>query len=232
MVPLMILAKICCLFMLGTDPSNDWSTDTPERHGIGSGQIKAVLETLRRERVGLHSLLVVRNGKLVFETYAYPFTSNNRHDLASCTKTVTATLVGIAKDEGAIKGVDQSVVSFFPVRTIARLDDAKKAVRIEDLLTMRSGIAHINEAIFQMQLFQSADWVKFCLDMPVRAEATGRKFQYFNGNSHLLSAIVQGATSTATDDFAKEKLFEPMGINSFGWPRDPQGVSWGWGDLR
>ena len=228
-----LFAPICWVLLLGSEPTlMDWPTDTPEHQGISSGQIKRVFETLRRERVGLHSLLVVRKGKLVFEAYAYPFTSNNRHDLASCTKTVTATLVGIAKDDGAIKGVDQSVVSFFPARTIARLDDAKKAVRIEDLLTMRSGFVHINEAIFQMQLFQSADWVKFCLDMPVNADATARKFQYFNGNSHLLSAIVHGVTSKSTDDFAKEKLFGPMGIDSFEWPRDPQGVPWGWGDLR
>ncbi len=84
----------------------------------------------------LHSLLVVRHGYLVLESYYHPYTRETPHPLASVTKSVLGMLTGIAVDEGEIRRVEQPVLKYFPDQTIAALDERKEAVTIEHLLTM------------------------------------------------------------------------------------------------
>ncbi len=77
-------------------PTPEWQTATPESQGLDSTKLAALLADLRQANLPMHSLLVVRSGYLVHETYHYPFTADQQHDVASCTKTVIAMLVGTA----------------------------------------------------------------------------------------------------------------------------------------
>ena len=78
---------------------------------------------------------------------------------------------------------------------------------------------------------QSADWTKFMLDLPM-AEAPGTRFEYCNGASFLLSAIIQKATGIKTLEFAEKHLFSHLGITDVRWPANPQGITIGWGEMR
>jgi hypothetical protein len=140
------------------------------------------------------------------------------------TKSVTATLVGVAIQQGYLQGVDQHISDILPV------PDDKAEITLEDLLTMRSGIACVDELTL-LQMAQTADWSQFVLSLPVEAEPE-TKWNYCSSTVHLLAAIVQAATGQNVFDFAMQNLFEPLGIQNVGWPRDPQGVVHGWGDLR
>jgi len=186
-----------------------------------------------RDDYRVHRMVVLRHGYLVLDASFYPFVHGQRHDLASVTKSFTSTLVGIALDSGFIASVDQPVVSFFPEREIANLDDRKRAMTVEHLLTMRSGLACDPGSSEQTlrEMFQSPDWVQFVLDLPM-ADEPGERWVYCSPAVHLLSAILEQATGLPTVDFARSDLFRPLGITDSLWLVDPAGTARGWGDLH
>jgi len=213
-------------------PTEDWRTSTPEEQGMDSEQLTEVLDYLQR-RLGIHSLLIIRNGYIVTDATFYPFAQNSLHDLASATKSFTSSLIGIAIDKGYIESVEQPVLDFFPERTVANLNANKEAMTLEDLLTMRSGFKCINQPteVTLSEMWASPDWSQFVLDLPMASEP-GTRYVYCSPNVHLLSTIIQETTGMSALAFAQEHLFRPLGISDVIWPSDPQGNNWGWGDLK
>lgn len=212
-------------------PSEAWPTATPESVGIDSQRLVDALTVLRERGVPVHGLAVVRHGKLALDVSFYPFSAGGLHDIASCTKSVTALGIGAAIDRGLLAGPEAKLVEVFAGKKLAKLDDKKQAIRIADLLTMRSGLFCLQDALSQMQMFQSPNWMQFCLDLPAN-RPPGAHFQYFSLNSHLLSGCVQQVSGKPLADYVAETVFEPIGLKKFGWPADPQQASHGWGDLR
>jgi len=192
------------------------------------------IEFVGEQEFGVHSLLVVRNGYIVTDAYFYPFAPGTRHDMASATKSFTSTLVGTAIGRGHIAGVEQPVLELFPGRSVANVDARKRAMTLEDLLTMSSGLdcdAGHNE-ITLLQMRMSPDWVQFMLDLPMRDDP-GSRFEYCSGGSHLLAAIVGESSGRSALEFGQQHLFGPLGISDVSWPVDSQGVhNHGWGDLH
>jgi len=215
-------------------PTAGWRASTPEEQGMDSAVLAESLAALNKNPINIHSLLVVRHGYLVLEAYFAPFAPNSQHDVASVTKSVTATLIGIAVDKGLIRSLDEPVLGFFPQRTVANLDDRKKAITVAHLLTMSSGLTCINSPgeVTLMQMMASPDWVQFMLDLPMQDDP-GTRFVYNSGGVHLLSAILHQAAGMNEVEFAKQHLFGPLGITDAAWPLDPSGTdNHGWGDLR
>jgi CubicO group peptidase (beta-lactamase class C family) len=210
-------------------PTQNWRSSTPEEQGMDSHKLALMLEAVEQEKLQLHSLLVVRNGYLVSETYFPPYSENSREELYSCTKSFIATLLGIAIDQGYIDSIQHPVLDFFPERSFENRDAAKEAMTVEDLLTMRSGLDWEEGDPAYQGMYQSSDWVKFVLDKPMR-EQPGGQFNYCSGCSHILSAIIQQQSGVNTHDFAQKELFEPLGITSMNWSVDRMGVPiGGWG---
>jgi CubicO group peptidase (beta-lactamase class C family) len=210
-------------------PTQGWRTSTPEAQGMDSQKLTLMLETVKQQKLNLHSLLVIRNGYLVSETYFQFYKEQTKHELYSCTKSFIATLVGIASDQGSIDRLNHPVLDFFPERTIENRDTRKEAMTVDDLLTMRAGLDWQEGDPIYRAMYLSSDWVKFVLDKPMRAQP-GSQFNYCSGCSHVLSAIIQQEIGMNTQDFAQQKLFAPLGIASLNWDRDRQGISLGgWG---
>jgi CubicO group peptidase (beta-lactamase class C family) len=215
-------------------PTEGWRASTPEEQGMDSELLARAMGFVRERNLNVHSLLVIRNGYIVADAYFYPFSRGSKHDIASVTKSFTSTLIGIAIDKGHIKSVNQPVLEFFPQRTVANLDENKKGMTLEDLLTMSSGLACISDSreVTLSQMMASPDWVQFMLDLPM-SDKPGTRFVYNSGGSHLLSAIIRESTGMNELAFAEKHLFGPLGISDVIWPLDPQGVNnRGWGDLR
>ncbi len=180
---------------------------------------------------GMDSVLVARHGTIVAEAYYAPFAPRLRHRMNSSTKSVIGSLVAIAHAEGLIKSLDQPVLDFFPDRTFANTDARKKALTVQHLLDMTSGLewnepltSSVLPSMFEME--RSADWVQYILDRPMAREP-GASFEYNSGNPHVLSAILSKVTGRSAEDYARDKLFKPLGIDDVLWRRDPQGVSTG-----
>lgn len=215
--------------------ADDWPTSIPEQQGIDSESLADMLAAIQEQDHRIDGLMIVRHGHIVLEAYLYPFREGSLHVLNSCTKSVLSALVGIAIDQGHIGGVDQRVLALLPGRTVANLDDRKSQMTLEDLLTMTTGLECRDSYLYGWRGFRemerSSDWVQFVLDLPM-VDDPGTRFEYCNGASLLLSAILQEATGTNALEFAQEHLFGPLGITEVEWPTTPRGISTGWGGLR
>jgi CubicO group peptidase (beta-lactamase class C family) len=210
-------------------PTEAWRTSIPEEQGMDSQRLAQMLTMIQQQHMNLHSLLIIRNGYLVSETYFGEYQPDTRHELYSCTKSFISTLVGIALDQGYIDRTDQRVVDFFPEQKFANLDEEKKAMTLEDLLTMRSGLDWQEADPVYGAMYRSSDWVQFVLDKPM-AQPPGSQFNYCSGCSHILSAILQQTTGMNPRDFAEQYLFQPLGISNIQWDTDATGIPiGGWG---
>ena len=209
---------------------DDWPVSTPEEDGVDSGLLADALLAIRDGIPDIHSVTIVRNGSVFLDAYFSPYDGTTPHDVASVTKSITTTLIGIAIDQGVL-ALDDPVLSFFPDREIANRDERKERMTIGDLASMTSGFACVAEpdepTLAAMEA--SEDYVQFVLDLPMAAEP-GTTFSYCSPGMHLLSAILTEATGMTEFEFAEEFLFGPLGFTTAFWPEDPQGYSHGWGD--
>lgn len=209
--------------------STGWQTSIPAEQGLDAGRLEAMQAAVAGQGLDLHSLLVVRNGYIVQETYFNSFQAGSKHELFSCTKSFIATLVGIAIDQGYLAGVDAPVSDFFAGRIWQNGSPSKDRLTVEDLLTMTSGLDWQEGDPTYRQMYISADWVQFVLDLPMAGEPGGA-FNYCSGCSHVLSAILAEATGMSTQEFARQRLFAPLGIADFSWESDRDGLAiGGWG---
>ncbi len=215
-------------------PTDGWRNSTPEEQGMDSGQLADLVEDIQTSGKRVDSVTVIRNGYVVLNAYFYPFEKDLKHIIHSVTKSITSTLVGIATDRGEIRSVSQPVLEFFPNRTIANVDEHKRSMTLEHLLTMTSGFdcsdsyRHRWKGLLDMR--RSPDWTQHVLNLPMR-EAPGQNFDYCNGASFLLSAIIEKATGKQALDYAKTRLFGPLGITDVRWPASPRGTTVGWGEM-
>jgi CubicO group peptidase (beta-lactamase class C family) len=122
-------------------PTDQWPRAAPAEQGLAPERLEALVGRIRAGTVrNIHSLLVVRHGWLVLEEYFNGHGPDELHMLQSVSKSVTSALVGIAVEEGLIRGVDEPVVDFFPgLADKPDLDPRRERMTVEDLLTMRSG---------------------------------------------------------------------------------------------
>lgn len=206
-----------------------WPTSTPEEEGIDPAALAEALQIAQEKYLGLHSLLVVRHGKLVSETYFAAYQADTPHPLYSVTKSFTSTLVGIAIEQGLLVGVDRPVLDYFPGMPVKNQDAQKTGMTLEDLLTMTSGLDWQEGDPFYNAMYMSEDWVRFVMNIPMRADP-GEEFNYCSGCSHVLSAVLQHQVGMSTLEYADRNLFRPLGISNYTWDADAQGIAiGGWG---
>jgi CubicO group peptidase (beta-lactamase class C family) len=210
-----------------TWPTKSWAVSTPEEQGMDSGGLARLIETVGTRKQD--SLMIVRHGRIVAEAYYAPFVGGVSHDLRSVTKSITGTLTAIAVRDGVFDSVDHPVMDYFSDRQVSNIDDNKKAITIQSLLDMTSGIKWQEKNYTPdeplLQMYASPDPTAFVLNQPMSG-APGSTFYYNSGNPYLLSALITKKTGRSAFDFAKKELFEPLGITSAQWAQiDAQGVT-------
>jgi len=186
----------------------------------------------------IHSLLIVRNYKLVYEKY-WPgkdqrwgddlgirmHGKDSLHDIRSISKSIVSACIGIAIEQGKIKSVDQKIFDFFP--EYAKLDTGLiSSLTIVHLLSMSSGlvwnedIPYDNPENSEIRMTNSPNQVEYVLSQPMEAPP-GKIWKYNGGTTQLLAAIIEKTTGKKVDQFAKEYLFQPLGITQFEWIKYP-----------
>ena len=176
----------------------------------------------------LKSLLVSHRGNLVLERYFNGARATQLANIKSASKSVISALVGIAISKGHIRSVDEKAAAYFP-ELAADNDAMKRGISIEDLLTMRSGLASTSGRGYGAWV-QSKNWVRYVLQRPL-IDPPGTRIEYSTGSSHLLSAIITKATKMSTWQFAQEELAKPLGFSQAKWPTDPQGIYFGGNEM-
>ena len=150
------------------------------------------------------------------------------HTLQSVTKSVSATLIGVAIERGEIKSVNEPLLSFFDKYDLSKVDPRLRKATLLDLLTMRSGIEWhemdrpLDETNTTLQLERSQDWITFTLNQPMDAEP-GTKWAYNSGGSALMAEIIRKSTGQQIDKYAEKYLFGPLGIRDYHWKKTPTG---------
>jgi CubicO group peptidase (beta-lactamase class C family) len=222
--------------------TDQWSVVAPESVGLAGPVLCPMVKWLNASKESnVHAVLVARHGTLVFEHYFsgsdeawgrpignIAFGPEVRHDERSATKSVIALLLCIAIDRGIIKGVDEPVLSFFPEYADLRTPE-KDRITLRHLVTMSAGlewheldIPYTNAANSENRMDSSPDPYRFVLEQPVVAPP-GDVWDYNSGATELVAAVLKKATGKQADDFAREVLFEPLGITDVEWPRNAHG---------
>jgi CubicO group peptidase (beta-lactamase class C family) len=219
--------------------STIWPGAAPEEAGVDSTALIEMLDFIREHETVVHSVQLARKGRLVLDAYFYPYHDHMRHDVASVTKSISSTLVGLAIDKGHLRDVQQPILRFFAEHGAPGRDPRASQLTLEHLLTMQSGWdcgvelnnprTNVDTRLDEMR--RTSDWSRYAIDLPFVAEP-GTRFRYCNANCHLLSALLTKQTGSNSLAFARRELFGPLGIADVAWPADPQGNNYGWGDLQ
>jgi CubicO group peptidase (beta-lactamase class C family) len=208
-------------------PTASWGLSTPEEQGMSSGALADLIDTVGTRMQD--SLLIERHGRIVAEAYYAPYRPGIPHDLRSVTKSVIGTLTAIEIKGGLLDSTNHPVLDLFKDKQIENIDANKEAMTVQDLLNMTSGIRwqedHYTPDETIMRMYHAPDRTAFVLDQPM-SDPPGSKFYYDSGNPYVLSAIITRATGMNAWDYAKQKLFAPLGIATARWTKpDAQGVT-------
>jgi CubicO group peptidase (beta-lactamase class C family) len=228
-------------------PADDWTLARPADVALDAARLAALDQAIVDGKYkGITSVLVLRDGKLAHEGYFNGGARDTPNDMRSATKTVTALLVGAAIARGKIAGADAPLYAFFKDRRWQHADPRKAKFTLEDLLTMSSRWDCNDDNPYsrgnEEHMYVTEDWTQFALDLPIRGYAPwdtkpedakyGRSFSYCTAGSFLLGAVVERATGTRLDRFAREALEAPLGIDTVQWNLAPEGVGMGGGGTR
>jgi CubicO group peptidase (beta-lactamase class C family) len=214
-----------------------WTLATPAEVKLGREMLCGIDKLVGQwPEANIHGVTVVKDGKLVLELYyrgedqryrpgtlgIVQFAPDVKHDLRSISKSVTSMLVGIALSEGTYPSLDTPVLDAFPDYVDLRTPE-KMRITLRHLLTMSSGLAWDetrkppgDPANSWTQMVRAKDPVRFVLQQAV-VSAPGESFTYSSGGTTVLGRALAKATGKRLDDYAREKLFGPLGISDFEW---------------
>ncbi|KPK87593.1 MAG: hypothetical protein AMS27_02070 [Bacteroides sp. SM23_62_1] len=211
------------------EQTNDgWEVSSLSEVGMNVSVIEELTENIiNNQYKGIHSMLIVRNGFLVFEEYFKDYNSDDLQHIFSITKSVSSSLIGIAINKGFLQGVEDSVLSFFPQYNIT--DSIKQKLLLKHILTLTTGFdwdektyPYTDPRNSEYQMFQTDDWMEFVLQRPL-SHNPGEIYNYNTGSVHLLSSVLKESTGLLANEFAEQCLFQLLGITDYFWNTDNQG---------
>lgn len=174
------------------------------------------------------SVVVIKNGKLLIEEYFNKATRHSLHDVRSVGKSFASTLAGIAHQEGYLKSERQPLADFYDLSTFANYSTAKAQTTVVNLLTMSSEFdgddSQMDSPGNEENMYPTANWVKFALDLPVKPTKFRGQWHYFTAGVVLLGDILNKLVPGQLDTYSRRKLFSPLGIINYKWQYTPQGV--------
>jgi len=244
-----LISFFCCLTCFGQTPARDttYHYTVPQQlnDGIITGNIATVgidsLPVIKLTRLiladtftNIHSLLIFRKGRLVYENYFagrdevwglklgyINHDINSLHDVRSISKSIVSTCIGIALAQKKIKSIDDPIFNYLPDYITCKTE-ANSTITIRSLLTMSSGIKwdedspHNTSGNDETQMERSRDPVAYTLSLPMAAKP-GLIWNYNSGGVQVLAAIIKNVSGYDIDEFATKFLFEPLEIKDHRW---------------
>jgi CubicO group peptidase (beta-lactamase class C family) len=209
-----------------------WETGSLQEAGGDRKKIEELVKSiLDMSSPYIHSLLLVRHGKLVLDEYFYGYGPQETHQLQSTTKSVLSILFGIAEGQGLVK-TDQKLSRFFPDwRGKPGWDARKGRITLGTLLSMTSGFA-CDDGVYRkgggsgctVDMINTTNWVDYGLTQPM-AHEPGRHYSYCTSCLTLLGAVLAKQSGMSIPDFAQKYLYDPLGIQGGDWLTGPDGTT-------
>ncbi|WP_299364073.1 serine hydrolase [Winogradskyella sp.] len=232
---------LCVLFLtLAFNPSlfaqnDDYLNPKMTDDGIVVGNSRQHIDTLLIANLiseiesgsykNIHSVLVLKDNKLLVEKYFDGYDINQLHQLRSISKCVTGLLLGIAIDKGYIKSVEEGIFNYLPNYQHLKNENNAK-IKIHHLASMSTGldwnetnIPYEDKNNDDNKMYNYGDWVEYTLKKEVVA-TPGEVFNYSGGVSNILAAVVQNAVGIPLELFAEQHLFNPLGIQNYNWKKN------------
>ncbi len=207
-----------------------WRSSTLSAEGVDDVRIDSLIERILAGDHGrVESFLLAKNGKLVLEEYFHGHERGKIHMLQSISKSVTSLLVGIARDQGRIKSVQDPVYAYFPDYAGHRWVDQRYDLTLWHLLTMSGAIDWSEQAPAGTKensntaMNWSPSWLGYVLDRE-RGGTPGKVASYTSGFSILLGGVLKHATGQYVDQFAEQTLFKDLGIAPYLWSAHRDGT--------
>lgn len=237
------LAVALALPSTGPIPAAEWTVAAPAAVGFAPDLGERLDAALDSEAYsGVHAVVLIRGGKLVYERYlagddeiwgrsksGVVFTPDSLHDVRSVTKSVVGLLYGIALDEGIVPSVDAPVVTAFPQYADLGDDAARRQILIRHMLSMTMGLEWDEMTVpygepenSENAMNEAQDSLRYALDRPV-ASLPGTSWTYSGGAAELAGEIIAQGAGTGLIDYARDRLFNPLGMGKFEWVTDYYG---------
>lgn len=227
-----------------------WRTDTPEAVGMKTEVISSVIGWLDNLKgANIHSIVVVRNGGLIFECYRHghderwraplgkvSHSFNAKHDIRSVTKVIVGLLIGKALEDSLIPNLDAPVFDYFPEYADLRTPQ-KDLICLRHLLTMSTGLEWDENLPAtdpdngELRMWKSNDRFRTALETPL-IFAPGTVWNYSGACTELLAAIIRKVSGKPIDQYAQDVLFTPLAISDVEWAQHKDGSPSASGGLR
>lgn len=184
------------------------------------------------------SVLIAKNGEVLFEKYYNNNTVDSKHNTRSATKSMATLLTGIAIDKSYVASEKDKIFKYLQhTLPVKNPDKRKEDITIEDLLTMTSVLecddSNWHSRGHEERMYFIEDWTQFLVDLPVRSypfgpkpsEAPyGRVFAYASAKAAAVADILQNAINEDLVKFMQTHLFEPLEIKDYTLHYTPKGV--------
>ncbi|MBR1287018.1 serine hydrolase [Bradyrhizobium sp. AUGA SZCCT0177] len=190
----------------------------------------------------LHGVVVVRRGRLVFERYfegedtargnrpvgVVSFKPDTLHDLRSVSKSIVGLLYGIALAAGKVPAPEDRLMQSFPEYADLAADPARSRWTLHHVLSMTMGtdwnesMPYTNPANSETAMDMAPDRYRYILDRPIVTEP-GQRWVYNGGATALLGRLIAKGTGKSLHAYAREALFDPLGIGPTDWHADNRG---------
>lgn len=209
-------------------------TATEVEVGLPPGVWQDLLNELEARRMPVDQIGVLVDGRLIGAKHYGGHSSTTLHDLRSATKPVTSLLLGIAIDRGLIDNVDAPIDRFFPEFTAHPSRGAFAPLTLRHLVTHRSGLDCTDwrdSPGNEERMYRTGDWARFFYGIPAVAEP-GSRFSYCTAAVVMLGEVIARAAGRPLPDFARERLFEPLGIHEARWADAGAGITDAGGHLH
>ena len=204
----------------------NWEVSTPDALGLNGTMLNSAFSEASAKGF-INSIIVIRHGKIAAEKYFNGRNVNSYQTVRSVSKSFLSALIGIAVNKG-ILDLDQKMIDSFPEYKSEVTDTNVNNITLRHLITMRSGVKGDEEIYFTVT--NSSNWIKTIIHLPLNFEP-GAKALYSTSGTHLVSGMLTKACGMTAMAFARNNLFNPMGIVINDWATDPQGIYFGGNDM-
>ncbi|HEX9650300.1 MAG TPA: serine hydrolase [Cyclobacteriaceae bacterium] len=207
-----------------SDLGDGLSISDPITEGLDLMSLKVLMDSIDAGVYGgFHSMLILKNDKLVLEEYFNNWNQNDLHPMYSVTKSFASAIIGITIDKGFISSEQETLSNLLPSFNNLAWTDEKKGITLKHFLTMSSGFEwdeygtpYDNPENPHYKMMTSSDWIKYLIELPMQY-SPGEKYNYNTGSSTLFSVIVEEATGEKFDEFAHNHLLTKLDINDYSW---------------